>query len=181
MLPYLSSRAPAFAFLTHYRDTRDLDRIGAASFLRRYSDGEASFHRKMCSLPPLVCGEITVGFGPVRGEVVVVMRMPEQVLGPGGLRAVAEGLDVVLRRGALVVGLGALTAPVTAGGRRLLRYLPRGVTLTNANAYTAAVVRRNVEEAAAAGGLGPPGPGGAGRLHRLGRGAGHPPPRRRRL
>jgi len=51
--------------------------------------------------------------------------------------------------------VSAFTAPATAGGRRLLRYLPRGVTLTNANAYTAAVVRRNVEEAAAAGGLGP--------------------------
>lgn len=154
MLPYLSNRPPAFAFLTHYRDARDFDRIGASSFLRRYSDGEASFRQKMCSFPPLVCGEITVGFGPLRGEVVVVMRMPEEVVGPGGLRAVAEGLSVVLRRGAPVVGLGALTAPATAGGRRLLRYLPRGVTLTNANAYTAAVVRRNVEEAASVRGLG---------------------------
>ncbi|MGH8991415.1 MAG: hypothetical protein ACRDZ7_07805 [Acidimicrobiia bacterium] len=155
MLPYLSNRPPAFAFLTHYRDARDLDRIGAAAFLRRYSDGEASFRQKMCSFPPIVCGEITVGFGALRGEVVVVMRMPDEVLGPGGERAVADGLGVVLRRGASVVGLGALTAPATAGGRRLLRYLPPGVTLTNANAYTAAVVRRNVEEAAAVLGKGP--------------------------
>ncbi|MGH8972255.1 MAG: hypothetical protein ACRD0C_03530 [Acidimicrobiia bacterium] len=155
MLPYLSNRPPAFAFLTHYRDARDFDRIGAASFLRRYSDGEASFRQKMCSFPPIVCGEITVGFGPLRGEVVVVMRMPEEVLGPGGPQALVDGLGVVLRRGAPVVGLGALTAPATAGGKRLLRYLPRGVTLTNANAYTAAVVRRNVEEAATVRGLGP--------------------------
>ncbi len=154
MLPYLSNRPPAFAFLTHYRDDRDLDRIGASAFLRRYSDGEDSFRQKMCSFPPIVCGEITVGFGPLRGEVVVVMRMPEEVVGPGGPQAVVDGLGVVLRRGAAVVGLGALTAPATAGGRRLLRHLPRGVTLTNANAYTAAVVRRNVEEAATVSGLG---------------------------
>ena len=154
MLPYLSAQPPAFVFLTHLRDDDDLYRIGASSFLRRYSDGEDDFRHKMCSLPPLVAGEISFGFGPVRGEVVVVMRKPAELFGPGGGRAVIEGLEVALARGAKVIGLGALTAPATAGGARLLRHLPDGVTLTNTNAYTAVLVQTNVHEAAAELGLG---------------------------
>lgn len=154
MLPYLSAQPPAFVFLTHLRDDDDLHRIGASSFLRRYSDGEDDFRRKMCSLPPLVAGEISFGFAPIRGEVVVVMRKPEELLGPGGGRSVLEGIEVALERGAPVIGLGALIAPATAGGARLLRHVPNGVTLTNTNAYTAVLVRANVHEAAAALGSG---------------------------
>ena len=154
MLPYLSAQPPAFVFLTHLRDDDDLHRIGASDFLRRYSHGEDDFRRKMCGLPPLVAGEISFGFAPVRGEVVVVMRMPDELLAPGGWRAVLEGLDVALARGAPVIGLGALIAPATAGGARLVRHLPEGVTLTNTNAYTAILVQANVHEAAAALGLG---------------------------
>lgn len=154
MLPYLTREAPSFAFLTHLRDEADLDRIGASSFLRRYSAGEADFRRKMCSLPPIVAGEVVFGFGPLRGEVVVVMLLPEQLMGPLGMRSILSGLEVARRRGAAVVGLGALIAPATAGGVKLLRHLPTGVTLTNTNAYTAAVVRRNVLQAAEELGLG---------------------------
>jgi fatty aldehyde-generating acyl-ACP reductase len=149
VLPHLRSRPPAFAFLTNLRDDRDLYRIGASRFLRRYSSTEDEFRDKMCRLPPLVAGEVVVGFGPIRGEVAVVMRMPSGLLGAGGARAIREGLEMVLRRGAAVVGLGGMTAPATAGGRKLLRDLPAGVTLTNANAFTAAVVLHNVIDAAA--------------------------------
>jgi fatty aldehyde-generating acyl-ACP reductase len=154
VLPYLSAQPPAFVFLTHLRDDADLHRIGASSFLRRYSDDEDDFRRKMCSLPPLVAGEISFGFGPVRGEVVVVMRKPDELLAPSGWRSVIEGLEVALARGTPVIGLGALIAPATAGGARLLRHLPDGVTLTNTNAYTAVLVQANVHDAAAALGLG---------------------------
>jgi fatty aldehyde-generating acyl-ACP reductase len=147
VLPYLTREPPAFVFLTHLRDGTDLDRIGASSFLRRYSDGENDFRRKMGSLPPIVAGEVVFGFGPVRGEVVVVMQLPEELLGPRGMRSILAGMEVARRRGAPVVGLGALIAPATAGGVKLLRHLAPGITLTNANAYTAAVVRRNVLEA----------------------------------
>ena len=149
MLPYLSAQPPAFVFLTHLRDDDDLYRIGASSFLRRYSDGEDDFRRKMVSLPPLVAGEISFGFAPVRGEVVVVMRKPDALFGPGGGRAILEGLEVALERGASVIGLGALIAPATAGGARLVRHLPDGVTLTNTNAYTAALVQANVHQTVA--------------------------------
>jgi predicted amino acid dehydrogenase len=140
-------------FLTNLRDDRDLHRIGASRFLRHYSSSESEFRDKMCRLPPLVAGEVVVGFGPIRGEVAVVMRMPDGLVGAGGMRAIREGLEMVLRRGATVIGLGAMTAPATAGGLKLLRTLPPGVTVTNANAYTAAVVARNARDAAACLGL----------------------------
>ena len=154
MLPYLSAQPPAFVFLTHLRDDDDLDRIGASSFLRRYSAGQDDFRHKMTSLHPLVAGEISFGFSPVRGEVVVVMRKPDALFGPGGGRAILEGLEVAVARGASVIGLGALIAPATAGGARLVRHLPDGVTLTNTNAYTAVLVQANVHEVAADLGLG---------------------------
>lgn len=147
-LPYLTARPPAFVFLTSLRDDADLYRIGASAFLRRYSRDEADFRRKMCSLPPLVAGEVVFGFSPLRGEVIVVMRMPGDLLGPGGERVILAGLELAVQRKAGVIGLGALVSPATAGGRRLLRHLPAGVTVTNGNAYTAAVVARNVAEAA---------------------------------
>lgn len=77
------------------------------------------------------------------------MRMPEEMTSLRATEAIVEGVELALRRGASVIGLGALTAPATAGGLRLLRHLPKGVTLTNGNAYTAAVVRHNVVEASA--------------------------------
>jgi hypothetical protein len=66
------------------------------------------------------------------------------------MRAIREGLEMVLRRGATVIGPGAMTAPATAGGLKLLRILLPRVTLTNADAYTAAVVARNARDAWAA-------------------------------
>jgi predicted amino acid dehydrogenase len=64
-------------------------------------------------------------------------------------RAVAAAVELAVDRGAPVVGLGALTAPATAGGRALLERLPRGVTLTNGNGLTAAAVRDNIGDAVA--------------------------------
>jgi predicted amino acid dehydrogenase len=51
---------------------------------------------------------------------------------------------MLVDRGAKVIGLGALIAPATIGGSWLLEQLPAGVTVTNGNAYTAAVLRNNV-------------------------------------
>lgn len=154
MVAYLGNVAPWFAFLVHFRDYEDLHRFGGAAFLRRYSHSEAEFRTKMCSLPPMVAGEVGFGFATARGELIGVMRPPEVMLGSRAAQAVAEGLDLALQRGARVVGLGGLTAPATGGGLRLLRRVPAGVTLTNGNAYTAAVVRHNVAEASDTLGLG---------------------------
>src|SRR5258708_38811425 len=100
----------------------------------------------MCSLPPVVVGEIAFGRAAIWGEVVNIQRLPEAMMNPKASKSVLEGLRLSLRRGSSVIGLGALTAPATGGGLSLLRHVPSGVTLTNGNAYTAAVVRQNVVE-----------------------------------
>lgn len=150
MLPHLSDRAPWFVFLFHFRGMDDLYRIGGTSFVRRYSRSEAELRTKIGSLPPLVAGEVVFGFTAIRGEMLCLTRMPEEMTTPCATRTVVEGVELALRRGAGVIGLGALTAPATGGGLKLLRHLPAGVTLTNGSAYTAAVVRHNVAEAGAA-------------------------------
>lgn len=149
MLPHLSTRAPDFVFLMHFRDHADMYRVGAASLLRRYSGDENEFRAKMCSLPPLVVAEIVFGFAPIRGEVVGIGRMPEQLLQPGGTWAIMEGVELALHRGARVIGLGGLTSAATGGGLKLRRNLPSGATITNGNAYTAMVVLHNVLDAKA--------------------------------
>src|SRR5215218_2369297 len=154
MLPHLTTRAPWFAFVVHPRSIDDLFRQGLGVFLRRFSTNDVELVTKVSSLPAIVLGEISFGFAPIRGELICVMRMPEMMQGRSAAKAVQEACTLAAQRGARVIGLGALTAPVTGGGRLLLRGLARGTTLTNGNAFTAIVIRRNVVEAAAALGLG---------------------------
>jgi fatty aldehyde-generating acyl-ACP reductase len=152
MLP--QPRAPAFAFIAHPRDVRDLHLFRGGSVIAQHSASEEEFRAKMLSHPPTVVGEITFGFGVLRGELVSVSLMPEQVLTRRGRQAIAEAVALAGKRGARVVGLGALTAPATLGGRTLVAGLPPGLTLTTGNSFTAAVVRQNVTEASRAFGLG---------------------------
>lgn len=157
MVPvYLSDIPPWFCFIVHPRQIADLDQIGGASLIRRYSKDEEEFVRKACSSPPLVLGEVTSRTSSIRGEVIGAVRMPETMLTREGLRAVIEAADLAVQRGTTVIGLGALTAPVTGGGLFLVPRVPAGVTITNGNALTAVMARENVLEAAAARGLGAP-------------------------
>ncbi|MDQ3802436.1 MAG: hypothetical protein M3416_01050 [Acidobacteriota bacterium] len=154
MLPHLTNENPWFTFLVHFRNVEDMERFGGGSFLRHYSRDAADFQSKMCSLPPVVGGEVVFGAEIAWGEIVVIMRMPDAMIGPEAYKFVSDALALTVRRGASVVGLGALTSPATGGGLSLLRHLPPKVTLTNGNGYTAAVVRRNVVEASEILGLG---------------------------
>jgi fatty aldehyde-generating acyl-ACP reductase len=151
-----STRQPWFTFLIHPRSPRDLDRVASARFLRRYSSTEAEFLRKVRSLRPLVAGEIVFGVTSFRGELIAVPRLPAELSGGEAIRAIGEAAGLAASRGAKILGLGGLTSPATGGGHRLIRHLPHGVTLTNGNAYTAAVVCANVAEACGKLGLADP-------------------------
>jgi predicted amino acid dehydrogenase len=141
---YLSSTPPWFCFIVHPRQASDLEQMSGASLLRRYSKDEEEFIAKACSSPPLVLGEITARGSSIRGEVIGAVRMPQTMLTREGLRTVVEAAQLAAHRGAAVVGLGALTAPVTGGGAFLLPHLPPGITVTNGNALTAAIAKENV-------------------------------------
>lgn len=155
MVPYLSSHAkPWFAFLVHPRNLIDVDRTGIGPLLRHYSTDEADCRRKVASIPPLVTAQLRFAGSAATGEVISIPRFPEQMLTSQARRWVIDGALVAASRGARVVGLGALTSPATGSGLTLVRELPRGVTVTNGNALTSAIVRQNVREAAAILGLG---------------------------
>jgi len=147
---YLRSQHPRFAFLIHPRDLQDLYKWRGSKLLRDYSTTEEDFLSKATSLGPVVVGEILFGLDAGHGELLGVARLPDQILGSRGGEAIAAGVRLAAERGAPVVGLGALTAPRTGAGLTLLPTLPRGLTLTTGNAYTAAVARANVVEAVTA-------------------------------
>lgn len=146
MVPYLTSQAPWFVFLVHPRDAKDVHGWAGASVIAQHSASEAEFLEKMCALPPTVIGDVRFGLRPAWGELIAVARMPRGLLSTEGRRVIADAVRLAAQRGTGVVGLGALTAPVTHGGLDLLPGLPKGITLTTGNAFTAAIARRNVVE-----------------------------------
>lgn len=147
MLPYLTNQPPWFVFIVHPRDDQDLHGWAGASILAQHSADEAEFRQKVFSLPPTVIGEVRFGLGPAWGELIGVGRLPGELLRPEGRQRIADAVRLAAQRGAGVVGLGALTSPATHGGLDLLAALPKGITLTTGNAFTAAIARRNVADA----------------------------------
>ncbi|HEX8347314.1 MAG TPA: hypothetical protein VF657_21635 [Actinoplanes sp.] len=153
---YIRNEPPWFAFLIHPRAIDDLFSWKGSRLLREYSDSDDEFVAKATTLEATISGEVLFGFGGMRGELIGVMRLPHQLMAPGGREAVAEAVALAVDRGAKVIGLGALTAPATAAGKGVVKQLPSGVALTTGNAYTAAVSRHNVVTAAASLGLSRP-------------------------
>lgn len=85
----------------------------------------------------------------VLGDVIAVPLTPTMLLGDDRAivaRRIDQAIDLAVSRGATVLGLGALTAPATAGGAKLRRRTDIGVT--NGNAYTAAITAAAVERIA---------------------------------
>ena len=154
MIPYLANQPPWFTFLVHPRDLDDITLSGPGRFLRGYCKDDRELRGKLVTMPPTIVGEVRMGFQANRGELVGIWRFLDTLPGTQAFEAVLEAALVAASRGAKVIGLGALTSPLTGGGSKLLRRLPRGVTVTTGNAYTAAVVRHNVVEAADFLGLG---------------------------
>jgi fatty aldehyde-generating acyl-ACP reductase len=149
-LPYLPSRSPTFAFIVHPRDAQDIFRARSVSLLRTMSTSDADFVARVCALPPTIIGEVLFGFAPFRGELISIPCLPVEVVGARGRKEIVRAAQLAADRGAKVVGLGGLTAPATDGGSMLVDHLPAGVTVTNGNGFTAAVLRRNVLAATAA-------------------------------
>jgi fatty aldehyde-generating acyl-ACP reductase len=148
-IPFLGQK-PTFAFIVHPRDREDMLRAKCLSILREASSDEADLFARVCNCPPTIVGEIVFGFSPYRGELISIARLPPEVATLRGRQEILQAARVMIDRGARVIGLGALTSPATAGGEWLVEQLPAGVTVTNGNAYTAAVLRQNVVELARA-------------------------------
>jgi predicted amino acid dehydrogenase len=134
----MSSAAP-FAFLVHPRDriAQDLARVWRP--LGRVPERLVDTAVRRLPLPPYAMSRVHLDERPV-GHVVVVPFGARHLLSQPheGRARVGRAIDHAARLGAGVVGLGALTATVTAGGATLRGRTDIGVT--NGNAYTAAIV-----------------------------------------
>ncbi|MEZ0446272.1 semialdehyde dehydrogenase [Cellulomonas sp. ICMP 17802] len=134
----MSTAAP-FAFLVHPRAriAEDLARVWRP--LGRVPEGLVDAAVRRLPLPPYAMSRVTLDEAPV-GHVVLVPFGARHLLSEPheGRARVSRAIDLAARLGAGVVGLGALTATVTAGGATLRGRTDIGVT--NGNAYTAAIV-----------------------------------------
>ncbi len=140
-----------FAFLVHPRIDLAADLATVHPLLGLVPSAALESGMRRLPLRPWVHARITAADRPadLLGEVVIVPLSPAMLLGPDRAlvqqridRAVSGAVD----RGADLVGLGALTAPVTAGGAKLRRRIDVGVT--NGNAFTAAMTVRAVQRVA---------------------------------
>ena len=148
----MPSRA-RFAFLIHPRTDVSAD-LGVVNPLLGLVPTRL-VERAMARLPmrPWIHGAIEAADRPGEpfGEIIGVPLSPRLLLGPDRAlvqRQVDAAVDLAVARGATLVGLGALTAPVTAGGAKLRRRTDVGVT--NGNAFTAAITAQAIEQVAAA-------------------------------
>lgn len=140
---------PSFAFIVHPRNERDMFRADRLSLLREISADDDDFVARVRKLPPTIVGEVLFGFSPFRGILIGVGCLPDEILTRRGRAEIVRAVQLALDTGVDVIGLGALTAPATRGGVTLLDHLPDGVTITNGNAYTVAVLVDDVLEAVA--------------------------------
>jgi predicted amino acid dehydrogenase len=138
--------ATTFAFLVHprVRISEDLARMWRP--LGLLPDGLYAGALRRLPLPPVPMATVEIG-GAAVGHVLLVPYAARHMLDfPGeARRRVVAAVDRAVRLGADVVGLGALTAPVTAGGAALRSRTDIGVT--NGNAFTAAIVDTQVRAA----------------------------------
>src|SRR6476620_9660231 len=134
----MSTAAP-FAFLVPPRSriADDLARIWRP--LGHVPEGLVDAAVRKLPLRPYAMSRVDLDREPV-GHVVLVPFGAKHLLGlpHEGRARVGQAIDHAARLGAGVVGLGALTATVTAGGATLRGRTDIGVT--NGHAYTAAVV-----------------------------------------
>jgi predicted amino acid dehydrogenase len=133
---------PWFAFIAHLRSRSDLDKWNVTAGVRH-----PGWQEQVLRAPPVVASTIGFRSTPLSGELIVIPRLPEDVIYGDGPELVARAVEIAAERGAPVVGLAGLTAPATRGGQSLIAKLPSGVTLTNGNAFTALAARHNVREA----------------------------------
>lgn len=143
-----------FAFLVHPRAelATDLGRVWRP--LGRVPERAWQWGLRHLPVPPLPLADVRTAERPL-GHVLVVPVGARQLLGEDRRWVVArieQAVDRAVDLGASVLGLGALTAPVTAGGR-LLRSRP-GLTITTGNAFTAHLTVEGLRR------LLPAGPGG---------------------
>ncbi len=136
-----------FAFLIHPRVDVSADLALVHPLLGLVPTRVCEAVMRRFPVRPWVQATVTAADRPevVLGEIIAVPLSPTQILGDDRAlvaRRIDAAVDMAVARGATVLGLGALTAPATAGGAKLRRRTDIGVT--NGNAFTAAATAQAV-------------------------------------
>jgi predicted amino acid dehydrogenase len=140
-----------FAFLIHPRTNISED-MGEINRLLRFIP--SSWYEKMLAklpIKPWVHSKIVASdSGEVLGECICVPLSPGQLLGRNRKLVnarIEQAIKLAQSRGATLIGLGALTAPATSGGKKLEQHTDVGVT--NGNGFTAAATVQAIKRVAA--------------------------------
>lgn len=104
---------------------------------------------KHLPVPPMVTGKMSRVDMPekIMGRIITVPLTPTQLLTMPRTQVqgrISAAIDKARDLGASVVGLGALTAPASAGGKAFAKRTDIGVT--NGNAFTAAMTLQAIEK-----------------------------------
>ena len=135
-----------FAFLVHLRSSyrKDLSHLSAP--LGWIPDSVYRFALRNRPLPPFVWGDVTLTPNATEpeGHIIMLPYSGRQLLEQRGqmLPRIEQALKLAAAKGAEIMGLGALTSPITLGGQ-LVTGNPY-VSITNGNAYTAVVTHHRI-------------------------------------
>ncbi len=137
-----------FAFIVHVRNSYRTDFRGYLRLLGFLPDSFYRFALKNRPLPAFTYSEVTVTPGATEpeGYIIMVPYTGRQVLEQKKLMLphIKQAMNIAVRKGADVVGLGAFISTVTLGGQ-LVAEDPR-VAVTNGNAYTAVITCKRVSQ-----------------------------------
>lgn len=137
-----------FAFLVHLRSSYQKDLYHLAAPLGLIPDSVYRFALRNRPLPPFLWSDVTLTPGATEpeGHIIMLPYTGRQLLEQqkAMLPRVEQAVRMAASAGAEIVGLGALTSPITMGGRLLTDKSP--ISITNGNAFTAFITWKKVAQ-----------------------------------
>jgi predicted amino acid dehydrogenase len=137
-----------FAFLVHLRSSYRKDLGHLASPLGWIPDSVYRMALRNRPLPPFIWSDVTLTPGATEPEGYIVMLpytgrqlLEQQKL---MLPRVEQAIELAAAKGAEIMGLGALTSPITLGGKLVMNN-PH-LSITNGNAYTAVITHTRIAQ-----------------------------------
>ncbi|GAB3957702.1 polysaccharide biosynthesis protein [Spirosoma harenae] len=137
-----------FAFLVHMRSSYSFDLSHMASPLGWIPDSAYRYAFRNRPFPPFIWSDVTLTPGATEPEGYIIMlpytgrQLLEQQ--KPMLPLVEKAIKLAASKGAEILGLGALSSPITLGGKLVANnpYL----SVTNGNAYTAVITHERVAQ-----------------------------------
>jgi predicted amino acid dehydrogenase len=137
----------AFVFLVHPRDTSDFYR--KYPFLKIFPAGFVEFIMQF--IWPVTLSEITGLVSkqdgkPVQGWLISILFTGKMLLKKriSANKKILQAMKLAEKKGARIIGLGALTSSITKGGLELVG--KTSLAITNGNSLTAAITLKDVSE-----------------------------------